>query len=56
MRRRNAQSWDSLVARLRLDSITRRLGDQSVWNGDLNVTPEETVAAYSRRSRSLDDV
>jgi len=25
MRRRNAQSWDSLVARLRLDSSTRRL-------------------------------
>jgi hypothetical protein len=41
MRRRNAQSWDSLVARLRLDSSTRRLGDQSVWNGDLQVTPEE---------------
>jgi hypothetical protein len=41
MRRRNAQSWDSIVAKLRLDSSTRRLGDQSVWNGDLNVTPEE---------------
>ena len=41
MRRRNAQSWDSLVARLRLDSSTRRLGDQSIWNGNLNVTPEE---------------
>jgi len=41
MRRRNAQSWDSLVARLRLDSSTRRLGDQSIWNGNLDVTPEE---------------
>jgi hypothetical protein len=41
MRRRNSQSWDSIVSRLRLDSSTRRLGDQSVWNGDLNVTPEE---------------
>lgn len=41
MRRRNAQSWDSLVARLRLDSSTDRLGDQSVWNSDMNVTPEE---------------
>ena len=41
MRRRSAQSWDSLVARLRLDCSTRRLGDQSIWNGDMNVTPEE---------------
>jgi len=41
VRRRNAQSWESLVARLRLDSSTRRLGDQSIWNGDMNVTPEE---------------
>ena len=41
MRRRSAQSWDSIVARLRLDSGIRRLGDQSVWNGDLNLTPAE---------------
>ncbi len=41
MRRRNARSWDSLVGRLRLDSSTSRLGDRSVWNGTLNVTPEE---------------
>jgi hypothetical protein len=39
--RRNAQSWDSIVARLRLVSGTRSLGDQSIWNGNLNVTPEE---------------
>ena len=41
MRRRNAQSWDSLVARLRLDLSIGRLGDQSVWSGELNLTPEE---------------
>lgn len=41
LNRRNAQSWDSLVARLRIDSSTRSLGDQSIWNGNLNVTPEE---------------
>ena len=41
MRRRNAQSWDSLVARLRLDCSTRSLADQSIWSGNLNVTPEE---------------
>ncbi|HUV70132.1 MAG TPA: hypothetical protein VMW15_10755 [Terracidiphilus sp.] len=41
LQRRNAQSWDSLVARLRLNSMTRSLGDQSIWNGNLNVTPEE---------------
>lgn len=41
MRRRNAQTWESLVARLRLDSSTRRLSDQSIWNGNMNVSPEE---------------
>jgi hypothetical protein len=41
LRRRNAQSWDSLVARLRLDCGARSLGDRSVWNNDLKVTPEE---------------
>jgi hypothetical protein len=41
LRRRNTQSWNSLVARLRLDCGTRRLNDQSIWNGQLNVTPEE---------------
>jgi hypothetical protein len=41
LRRRSVQSWDSLVARLRLDCATRSLGDQTVWSGNLNVTPEE---------------
>ena len=41
IRRRNAQSWDSLVSRLRLDCSTSRLGDQSIWHGNLDVTPEE---------------
>lgn len=42
LRRRNAQSWDSLVAKLQLNGSTHRLGDRSVWNGDMNVTPAET--------------
>ena len=41
MCRRNAQSWDSIVGRLRLDPGARRLSDQSVWNSDLKFTPEE---------------
>jgi len=41
MRRRSAESWDSIVARLKLDCGIRRLGDQSVWNGDLKLTPAE---------------
>jgi hypothetical protein len=41
IRRRNAQSWDSLVARLRLDNTTRSLGDQSIWNGNMHITPQE---------------
>jgi hypothetical protein len=41
LRRRNQQSWESIVARLRLDCSATRLGDRSVWNSDLRVTPEE---------------
>ncbi len=41
LRHRNAQSWDSLVARLRLDCSAHRLSDRSIWNGKLAVTPEE---------------
>jgi hypothetical protein len=41
VRRRNAQSWNSIVGRLRLDCTTRSLGDQSIWNGNLHVTPQE---------------
>jgi hypothetical protein len=29
------------VSRLRLDCSTSRLGDQSIWHGNLDVTPEE---------------
>ena len=41
MRRRNAQSWEQIVGRLRLDCSTQRLADQSIWNGDMQVTPQE---------------
>jgi hypothetical protein len=40
-RRRNEQSWDSLVARLQLDCTTSRLGDQSIWHENMHLTPEE---------------
>jgi hypothetical protein len=41
MRRRNAQSWDAIVARMRPDPRTQSMGDESIWNGSMNVTPEE---------------
>lgn len=41
LRRRNARSWESMVARLRLDSGTQRLYDESAWNGSLQLTPKE---------------
>ncbi len=41
MRRRNAQSWESIVGRLRMDCSASRLGDRSVWNSDLKFTPQE---------------
>src|SRR5215471_10519696 len=41
MKRRNSQTWESIVSRLRLDPSANRLGDQSIWNSDLNFTPQE---------------
>lgn len=38
---RNAQSWESLAARFRLDCGVDRLGDRSVWNSEMKVTPAE---------------
>ena len=40
-RRRNAQSWDSLLARLRPEWSARELSDQFLWKEGLNATPED---------------
>ncbi len=40
-RRRNAQTWDSLLARLRPDWSARELSDQFLWKDGLNATPED---------------
>lgn len=42
MRRRNTQSWDSLIARLRPDSGARDLSEHFLWKEGLNATPDET--------------
>lgn len=39
-RRRNAQSWDSLLSQLRLDWSARELSDRSRGNEGLNTTPQ----------------
>jgi hypothetical protein len=41
VRRRNAQSWESLLARLRPDWSARELSDQFLWKEGLNATPED---------------
>src|ERR1700679_59876 len=41
VRRRNAQTWDSLIARLRLDWSARELSDQFLWKEGLNATPQD---------------
>ena len=41
VRKRNAQSWESLLARLRPDWSARELGDHSLWQEALNATPED---------------
>src|SRR6202167_5742421 len=41
VRKRNSQSWDSLLARLRPDWSARELSDQFLWKEGLNATPED---------------
>jgi hypothetical protein len=40
-RRRNAQSWESIVARLRPDWNAGTASGQSLWNDGASATPEE---------------
>jgi len=41
VRRQHAQSWDSLVARLRPDCGLRAFGDPNLWNKGVDAAPEE---------------
>ena len=41
VRRRNSQSWDSLLARLSPEWSARELSDQFLWKEGLNATPED---------------
>ena len=40
LRRRNASSWESLIARLSPDWSARELSDQFLWKEGLSATPE----------------
>lgn len=42
VRRRNTQSWDSLIVRLRPDWSARELSDHFLWKEGVSTTPEET--------------
>jgi hypothetical protein len=42
VRQRNAQSWDSLITRLRPDWSARELSDHYLWREGVNASPEET--------------
>lgn len=42
VRRRNAQTWDTLLARLRPEWSARELSDKFLWQEGLNTTPQET--------------
>jgi hypothetical protein len=41
VKRRNTQSWDSLVARLRPDWSAHQLSDHFLWQEGLSATPED---------------
>jgi hypothetical protein len=41
IRKRNAQSWNSLLARLRPDWSARELSDHFLWKEGLDATPED---------------
>jgi hypothetical protein len=42
VRRRNSETWESLLAKLRPDWSARELSDQFLWKEGLTSTPEET--------------
>lgn len=42
IRRRNSQSWETLLSRLRPDWSARELSDQFLWKEGLNASPEDT--------------
>jgi hypothetical protein len=42
VKRRNGQSWESLIARLQHDCNARELSDHFLWKEGLSATPEET--------------
>lgn len=42
VRRRNSQTWETLLARLRPDWSARELSDQFLWKEGLNASPEDT--------------
>jgi hypothetical protein len=41
VRRRNVETWDSILARLRPEWSARDLSDQFLWKEGLNATPED---------------
>jgi len=41
VRKRNSQSWDSLLSRLRPEWSARELSDQFLWREGLNASPED---------------
>lgn len=41
IRRRNAQSWDALLARLRPDWSAREVSDHFLWKEGVDATPED---------------
>jgi hypothetical protein len=41
VKRRNSQTWDSLLARLRSDWSARDLSEHFLWKEGLNATPED---------------
>jgi hypothetical protein len=41
VKRRNAQTWDSILARLRVDWSARELSESFLWKEGLNATPED---------------
>jgi hypothetical protein len=55
IRKRNAQSWDSLLARLRPDWSARELSDHFLWKEGLSATPDDAWQ-HEGSERPLGDV
>ena len=51
IRRRNTQTWDTMLAKLRPDWSARELSDHFLWKEGLSATPEDACCVLCDHTR-----